>query len=47
MARWDTFTWHEFNAAHAFMRDEADDGRYDGQTAPALAVMSPMTIMRK
>jgi carboxymethylenebutenolidase len=28
-----TFTWHEFNAAHAFMRDEADDGRYDGQTA--------------
>lgn len=27
------FTWHEFNAAHAFMRDEADDGRYDGQTA--------------
>jgi carboxymethylenebutenolidase len=28
-----TFTWHEFNAAHAFMRDEADGGRYDGQTA--------------
>ena len=28
-----TFTWHEFNAAHAFMRDEEDDGRYDGQTA--------------
>ena len=28
-----TFTWHEFNAAHAFMRDESDDGRYDGQTA--------------
>ncbi len=28
-----TFTWHEFNAQHAFMRDEEDDGRYDGQTA--------------
>ena len=28
-----TSTWHEFNAAHAFMRDEEDDGRYDGQTA--------------
>jgi carboxymethylenebutenolidase len=28
-----TFTWHEFNAGHAFMRDEADGGRYDAQTA--------------
>ncbi|HAU07144.1 MAG TPA: dienelactone hydrolase [Gammaproteobacteria bacterium] len=28
-----TFTWHEFNAEHAFMRDEGDDGRYDAQTA--------------
>lgn len=27
------FTWHEFNAEHAFMRDEGDGGRYDGQTA--------------
>lgn len=26
-----TFTWHEFNAPHAFMRDEGD--RYDPQTA--------------
>ena len=26
-----TFTWHEFNAEHAFMRD--GDGRYDAQTA--------------
>lgn len=26
-----TFTWHEFNAQHAFMRDE--DNRYDAQTA--------------
>lgn len=26
------FTWHEFNAQHAFMRDE-DVGRYDAQTA--------------
>jgi carboxymethylenebutenolidase len=25
------FTWHEFNAQHAFMRDEGD--RYDAQTA--------------
>jgi carboxymethylenebutenolidase len=25
------FTWHEFNAQHAFMRD--GDGRYDAQTA--------------
>ena len=28
-----TFTWHEFNAEHAFMRDEGDGGRYDAQTA--------------
>jgi len=28
-----TFTWHEFNAGHAFMRDEGDGGRYDAQTA--------------
>ena len=27
------FTWHEFNAEHAFMRDEGDGGRYDAQTA--------------
>jgi len=27
------FTWHEFNAGHAFMRDEGDGGRYDAQTA--------------
>tara|TARA_R110002050_G_scaffold1244_5_gene8728 strand:- start:11941 stop:12684 length:744 start_codon:yes stop_codon:yes gene_type:complete len=26
-------TWHEFNAGHAFMRDEGDGGRYDAQTA--------------
>ncbi|MES2181916.1 MAG: dienelactone hydrolase family protein [Pseudomonadota bacterium] len=26
-----TFTWHEFNAQHAFMRDEGE--RYDAQTA--------------
>ncbi|MGB4812584.1 MAG: dienelactone hydrolase family protein [Methylophilaceae bacterium] len=26
-----TFTWHEFNAEHAFMRD--GDARYDAQTA--------------
>lgn len=26
-----TFTWHEFNAQHAFMRDEGE--RYDPQTA--------------
>lgn len=26
-----TFTWHEFNALHAFMRD--GDARYDAQTA--------------
>jgi carboxymethylenebutenolidase len=26
-----TFTWHEFNAQHAFMRDEGD--RYDGALA--------------
>jgi carboxymethylenebutenolidase len=26
-----TFTWHEFNAQHAFMRD--GDERYDAQTA--------------
>ena len=25
------FTWHEFNAQHAFMRD--GDDRYDAQTA--------------
>jgi carboxymethylenebutenolidase len=25
------FTWHEFNAQHAFMRDEGE--RYDAQTA--------------
>ena len=28
-----SFTWHEFNAGHAFMRDEGDGGRYDAQTA--------------
>jgi carboxymethylenebutenolidase len=28
------FTWHEFNAAHAFLRDEGP--RYD----PALALLS-------
>jgi len=28
-----TFTWHEFNVGHAFMRDEGDGGRYDAQTA--------------
>jgi carboxymethylenebutenolidase len=28
-----TFTWHEFNGAHAFMRDEG--ARYD----PALALI--------
>lgn len=28
-----SFTWHEFNAEHAFMRDEGDGGRYDAQTA--------------
>jgi carboxymethylenebutenolidase len=28
-----TFTWHEFNAGHAFMRDEGDGGRFDAQTA--------------
>ena len=28
-----TFTWHEFNAGHAFMRDEGDGGRYNAQTA--------------
>jgi carboxymethylenebutenolidase len=26
-----TFTWHEFNAQHAFMRD--GDNRYDAQIA--------------
>lgn len=30
-----SFTWHEFNAAHAFMRDEGHKGRYD----PALALL--------
>lgn len=32
IASGNTFTWHEFNAQHAFMRDEGD--RYD----PALAI---------
>ena len=29
-----SFTWHEFNAQHAFMRDEGHKGRFD----PALAL---------
>ncbi len=27
------FTWHEFNAAHAFVRDEGSGGRYDPDLA--------------
>jgi len=27
------FSWHEFNAAHAFMRDEGSAGRYDPELA--------------
>jgi carboxymethylenebutenolidase len=27
------FSWHEFNAAHAFMRDEGSGGRYDPDLA--------------
>ncbi len=28
-----SFSWHEFNAAHAFMRDEGSSGRYDPDLA--------------
>lgn len=28
-----SFTWHEFNAAHAFVRDEGSSGRYDPDLA--------------
>jgi carboxymethylenebutenolidase len=35
------FSWHEFNASHAFMRDESSSGRYD----PALAGFVYQLIM--
>lgn len=28
-----TFSWHEFNGQHAFLRDESSSGRYDPQLA--------------
>lgn len=27
------FEWHELNAAHAFMRDEGSNGRYNPELA--------------
>ncbi len=40
-----TFTWHEFNAQHAFMRDEGD--RYDAALAIQVYLMSVELFKRK
>ena len=29
------YEWHEYNAAHAFLRDECSGGRYDAELALA------------
>ena len=38
LASGNTFSWHEFNASHAFMRDEGE--RYDPQLALRVYGMS-------
>jgi len=40
-----TFTWHEFNAQHAFMRDEGE--RYDAALAIQVYLMSVELFKRK
>lgn len=42
-----TFTWHELNGAHAFMRDEGSAGRYDGELALQCYMMCVNLFRRK
>jgi carboxymethylenebutenolidase len=41
-----SFEWHEFNAAHAFMRDEASAGRYNPELA-ALSMGIALAFLRR